>query len=101
MTQHAYQALPSLALFLAQRLAEVADHQQVMRHSSLAEGAAPQSPARFAGGEADIECPRRRAFETLRQAELFGAFSQQPLRVLSQQALSGAIDQPQIPGFVE
>ena len=53
------QPLPRLALFVAQRPADVGEHEQLMRTSSLAERRAPHFPAARRAGERDVLDARR------------------------------------------
>ena len=66
----ANQPLPRLALFFAQRLAEVGEHEQLVRPAALAERAAPDLPAADAAGKRRVDDARRLAGQAVRQAEL-------------------------------
>ena len=80
------QPLPRLTFLLAQRPADVRQHQQVMGKPAKTKGGAPHfpSPAR-AAGLGDIDDPRRLA-EPVGHAQLLGG--------ASQHLLDGAVHQP-------
>ena len=45
VTEHAHDALPGVAFFFAQRLAQIGQHHQLVRHAMLAKSAPPHAPA--------------------------------------------------------
>ena len=74
------QALEGLALFFAQRLAQVRQHEQLVRAAALAERAAPDFPAADAAGKRGVDDARRFALEAVLQPELLGAAAERALR---------------------
>ena len=69
----ANQPLPGLALLFAQRLAQVGEHQQLVRPAALAERAAPDLPAADAAGKRGVDDARRVAGQAVVEVELLGA----------------------------
>ena len=94
MADDADEPLPRLALLFAQRLAQVGEHQQLVRPAALAELAAPDLPAPDAAGECGVDrrAARRRSRQSARSSSL-GAASEQPLGRLAEQPRAGAVDE--------
>ena len=86
MADDANQALEGLPFFLAQRLAQIRQHQQLVRTSALPELAAADLPASDAARKRGVDDPRRLALETLVEADLVGAPAEQALRRLRRAA---------------
>ena len=95
MADDADQPLPRLTLFVAQRPADVGEHQQLVRTPFLTEGGAAHFVAARSAGEGDVLDARREPFETGPQSELGRGAAEDLLGGLRQQALAGAVDQPQ------
>jgi hypothetical protein len=89
------QPLPRLAFLVAQRAADVGEHQELMGPAALPERRAPHFPAARRAGKRDILDPGRLAREAGPQTELVGGAAEQLLGRLRQQPLAGAIDQTQ------
>jgi hypothetical protein len=85
VAQHADEALPGLQLLLAQRLADVGQHEQCVRPTVLTERAASHFPTAAAAGECHVHRAWRRAFEHVDEAHLLRGPSEQPLRRLREQ----------------
>src|SRR5258708_18433869 len=66
----ANEALESLALLFAQRLAEVRQHEQLVREPALTERAAPDLPPADTSGERGVDHARRVPLEAILHAEL-------------------------------
>ena len=90
------QPLPGLALLFAQRLAQVGEHQQLVRPAALAELAAADLPAADAAGKRRVDDARRFAGQAVGEAELLGASAEQPLGRLAEQPRAGAVDELQL-----
>ena len=102
MADDADQPLPGLPLFLAQRLAEVGEHQQLVRPPALAELAAADLPAADAAGERRVDDARRLAGQAVRQVQISSASPpEQPLGRLAEQPRAGAVDELQLVLLVE
>ena len=97
----ANQALPRLALFLAQRLAQVGEHQQLVRPAALAEQAAPDLPAADAAGKRSGDDARRLAAQALVEIELGRAPPEEPFRRLAQESGAGAVHELELVILVE
>ena len=90
------QPLPRLPFLFAQRLAQVREHEQLVRAAALPELAAPDLPAADAAGERRVDDARRLAVEAVVEAELLGVPAEQPLRRLAEQPRAGAVDELQL-----
>ena len=97
VAEHPDQALPGLALLLAQRTAHVGQHEQPVGRAALAERARPDLPPPRPAGERGFPDLRRALLEKRREAELLGAAAEQPRLRLAEQALAGAVDELQPP----
>ena len=84
------QPLPGLPFFFPQRLAEVGQHQQLVRAAALAELAAPDLPPADAAGKRGVDDARRLAGQAIQQPDLVGIAAEQPLRRLVEQPRAGA-----------
>ena len=101
MADDANQPLPRLPFLFAQRLAQVGEHEQLVGASALAELAAADFPAPDAAGEHGVDDARRFAAQAVREIQLLGAASEQPLRRLAQKPRPGAVDELQLVFLVE
>ena len=93
VAQHAQETLPGLPFFVAQGVAEVGQHQQLVGLSVLSKGAAAHGPASHAARKGALQCPYRRAFEALGKAEFGGAALEHALYGFAHQLLPGAVGQ--------
>ena len=101
MTNHANQPLPGLTLFLAQRLAQIRQHQQLVRPPALPELTAPDLPAADAAREGGVDDARCVAGQTVAEIEFLGVPPEQPFRRLAEQPRAGSIDELQLVLLVE
>ena len=97
----ANQPLPGLAFFLAQRLTEVREHQQLVRPPTLAEEAAPDFPAADAAGKRRGDDARCLAAQALVEVEVGGTAPEEAFRRLAQKARAGAVHELQLVLLVE
>jgi hypothetical protein len=97
----ANQALPRLALFLAQGLAEVRQNEQLVRPPALTEAAAPDLPAPDAAGERRGDHAWCLAAQALGQVQIGRASSEQTFRRLAQEARARAVHELQLVILVE
>ena len=91
MAEHANEALPGLALFIAQRAAQIRDDEQLVREPCFAKISAMNFPAAGFSGKRDLLDARRVAGEAFGKAELARVSSEKALFRLIQNALAGAI----------
>ena len=101
MPKNANEPLPRFALFVTQCAAQIGQHDEVMRQTSLAKGPATHPPAPRTARKSQLHGVRGFSFETRPEPEFFRGKSQQAFFRPAQQAFAGAIDQPQFPGVVE
>src|SRR5689334_8174814 len=92
MADDAHDALPRLALFLAQRARELRDDEQLVRLTALAEAAAANLPSPAAAGEHVRDDAARLLGEHAREAQLGRTAALQILAARTQQVLAGLID---------
>ena len=97
----ANQALPRLSLFLAQRLAQIGEHQQLVRPPALPEQASPDFPPAHAAGKRRGDDARRLAAQALVEIEFGRAPPEEPLRRLTQETRAGAVHELQLVFLVE
>ncbi len=97
----ANQALPRLPFFLAQRLAQIGEHQQLVRPAALAEQASPDFPPAHATGKRGGDDARRLAAQALVEIELGGAPPEEPFRRLTQESRAGAVHELELVFLVE
>src|SRR5277367_1532510 len=95
------EALPRLALFIAQGAAQIAEHNQIMRQATLAERPAAHAPAPRPSREAQFHRARRFAFEARLKAKLRRRESKKALAWSREKSLTGAVHQTQLPVIVE
>ena len=93
MADDADQALPGLALFLAQRLTQVGEHQELVRPAALAELAPANLPASDAARERRVDDARGVSRQAVVEIELARLAREQPLRRLAEQAGAGTVDE--------
>ena len=101
VSDDANEALPRLAFFFAQRLAEVGEHEQLVRPPALAEEAAPDLPSADAARKRGGDDARRFAAQAVVEVELRGPATEQPLGRLAQEPRAGAVDELQLVLLVE
>ena len=101
MSEHANDSLPRQALFVAECLAQIRQHHQLMRLAALPERRATQLPPSGAAGEHRVDGSRRIAAQALFEAELCARAAEEALAGLREQALARAIEQPQPVRLVE
>ena len=92
MADDAHDALPRLALFLAQSARQLRDHEQLVRLTALAEAAAPNLPPPAAAGKYVRDDAAGLLREHARETELRCAAPLQILAGRAQQVLTGSID---------
>jgi len=101
VTKHANQSPPGLALFVAQRTAQISEHQQLMRQAALSKRAAAHAPSSGTAGKAQLHGLSRLSFKTRSEAELGSGKTEKALRRAVQQAFTGPIDEPQLVFIIE
>src|SRR5216683_481721 len=97
----ANQALPGLALFVAEGAAEVTEHHQVMGQTGLAKGAAAHAPAAGAAGESQLHGAHRLVFEGSAESQFSGGEAEEAFRGAREEAFAGTIDEAQFVFVVE
>ena len=95
------QALPRLPLFFAQRLAQVREHEQFVRASSLPERTASNLPASDASRKRRIDDARGFTREAILEADIFRATAEQSLGRLAQEPRAGAVDELELLVMIE
>jgi hypothetical protein len=93
VSDHPNQPLPCLALFVAQRAADVGEHEELVRPSLLPERGAAHFPAAAGAGERDVVDARRRPFEARAQPEFVRPPAQQLFGRRAEQSLACAVDE--------
>ncbi len=88
MADHPDEALPGLALLVAQRAAHVGEHEQLHGLAPLPEGAAAQVEAAGGPGEGRLGDARRLAGQEGGEADRLGAQADQALGRRAEQALA-------------
>ena len=83
--------LPGPPLLVAQGAREVREDEQLVRATALAEGPAPQLESARTPGEDEVQEPLALPLQSLLQAHLGGAHSQEPLPGCSQEGLARAV----------
>src|ERR1700693_6266050 len=101
MPEHANEALPRLAFFIPQCAAQVAKHNKLMRQTTLPERPAPHAPAARCAGESELHGSRGFSAETPCEPQFQGRGTQQAFQWARQQALAGAVYQPELGFMVE
>ena len=101
VTEDADEALPRGALLVAQRLAHVGQHHQVMGEPALPERGVPHLPASGRAGQGNRLDARSAGIEPLIHLELGRMSIEQPLGRRPEQALAGVVHQLQPPALVE
>src|SRR5213080_4338871 len=104
MTKHPQQTLPGRALFFAQSLTQISQHQQLMLHAALTECAATNFPTADAPGKNHLHRVWSRivmAVQTSRQPQFFAGSAQEPRRRLGQKLFTGTVYQSQLLSEVE
>ena len=101
VTDDAHEALPRLPLFLAQRAAELRDHEQLVRLAAFAEAAAANFPAAAAAGKHVRDDAARGLGEHRGEPELRRAAALQGFDRAAEQRLAGAVDHTQAQRRVE
>src|SRR5438128_8063523 len=98
VAQHTQQSLPRLAFFFAQRLTQIRQYQQLVRQAAFAKDTTTHTPAANAAGKnhlQDLVTVRLPRLETNVETKLLAGSPQQACRRLSQQFLTGPVNQPQ------
>ena len=85
-----------VAFFLAERTAQIRQHEQFVRTPTLPELAAPHFPSSDAAGERGVDDARRFAEEVRIEPDLVGVAAEQTLRNLAEQSCPGAVDELQL-----
>jgi hypothetical protein len=93
VADHADQALPGLALLVAQRAAHVRENDELHRLAALAEAAAAHVEAAGRAGEGGVHDAGRLARDQAREPERLGVPADQPLGRSAEQPLAGAVQQ--------
>ena len=101
MPDDADQALERLPLLFAERLTEIREHQQLVRPAALSKQAASDLPSAHASGKRRVDDAGRFAIEAVLETELLCAAPEQTFRRLRQEPGARAVDEGQLPAFVE
>ena len=101
MSDDADQPLPGLALFFPQRLAQVRQHEQLVRATALPEQAAADFPPADAAGKHGVDDARGLAGEAFREIEVAGSSTEQPFGRLAEKPRPCPIDELQLLALVE
>src|SRR5260370_15299246 len=101
MPQNANEPLPSLALFVAERAAQIAEDREMVWQAALAERPAAQPASSGTARKCQLHGVRGFAFQTGSQSQLLRGETQQAPFGTAQQSFSGAIDQAQLIVVVE
>src|SRR6202035_2465692 len=91
VAHHANQALPGLALFIAEGAAQIAEHHEVMRQAGLPKQTASHAPAAGTSRKSELHGARRVAFERCAETEFRGGEAEQAFGRTGEQSLTGAI----------
>src|SRR5688572_19666088 len=96
MSDHANQTLPNLPFFIAKRLAQIREHQEMMRQSALTKRTAAHVPSADAAGKSKIENAFCIPLQTDRKVQFFRRSSQKSFERMAKQSFPRAIHKPQI-----
>src|SRR6476620_889896 len=92
MAKHTDEPLPGLALFFAQRAAEVGDDEQLVRHAVFAELSVADGPASVLAGKGDLRGLRAGRLQKFLKPKFFRGESEHARRDASHELFAGAID---------
>jgi hypothetical protein len=101
VTQHADEALPGLALLVAQRAREVGEHEEAVRDAVLPEHPAADLEAAGTAGEGQLQDLPRPGVQRPLQPQLARGAAEQPLQGLEEEALARAVHELQAMRGVE
>ncbi len=101
VAEDADQALPRGAFLVAERLADVGEHDEVMGQAALAEGRVPHLPPAGRAGQRNRLDARPAGVEPVVHLELGGVAIEEPLRGRPEQPLAGVVHQLQAAPLVE
>ena len=101
MADDANEPLPGLTLLFAQRLAQVGEHEQLVRETALPERAAPDFPPADAAGKGGVDHARRLTGQAILQADLVRPTAEQALGALAEEPGAGPVDELQLLVLVE
>ncbi len=101
VAEDAHETLPRVQFLLAQRAAEVRDHEQGVRAAVFAKLTAAHSPASAAAGKRGGEQARRLAFEAIGEADILGGAAEDFFCRLIEETLRGGVGEAEFALVVE